>query len=235
MFIAEIVLKPSFHQSHHWLLDFNGQTANLSAKVFDTKKSIQAFTNIEFSIEETDIANRTIFTTIYPTIPLKGQAHGIDGMVIDIDIVTNKTTCEGSLWSPRLQEYLEFNVLFHYCWKAFYGTNTAYDVFLEQIFGYFDWGPSIIRQEEGLKIFGRLSVSDYEALELALLDLNRVDSATIDMRNFEGMGTLLFPVFWEFSQQNPKTIWLVNDSAASYLERAKIDGQYFKKIHLNKL
>lgn len=215
MFMAEMVLYPSFHHSHSWTLSFDGHIVNLSGKVLNREKAIKASTGIKFPIEKDNPASYDVFETQYPNY-LESKV-GIDGIVINIEIVTDKANSNlpSSYFCKR--DYPEYNALLNFCWTTLYGKNAKYNLFLEDIFCYFDWGAPIIRNGNVLKIFGRLSLHDKKSLEITLSELNGQSEPVIDMRNFEFMGGLLLPIFLNFSKKNPRTIWLMNDSAISFL------------------
>jgi hypothetical protein len=51
-----------------------------------------------------------------------------------------------------------------------------------------------------------------------------VDSdAVLDLSNFHGMGTLLYPYFNKFDRTHPKTIWVVGPNSRKQLLDAGID------------
>jgi hypothetical protein len=96
---------------------------------------------------------------------------------------------------------------------------------LEQLHGYLDLGLPL-RDHGGaprrLQIFSRLS-STYERGLAALFAAPAADEpVVVDMRNFEGMGTLLYPLFRRFSRRPAPLAWAVSAIARRQLREAQI-------------
>jgi hypothetical protein len=63
---------------------------------------------------------------------------------------------------------------------------------------------------------------DETALRDLFNSLSPDEPYVIDMTNFEGMGTLLYPAFVEFALRNPRTSWAASTSALSHLQAMRI-------------
>jgi anti-anti-sigma regulatory factor len=69
-----------------------------------------------------------------------------------------------------------------------------------------------------LRIFGSLSSSKEMALRSLLSTLPKDEPLIVDMTNFDGMGTLLYPAFVEFASSRRFLSWAVSPSARRHVE-----------------
>jgi hypothetical protein len=98
-----------------------------------------------------------------------------------------------------------------------------YRLRLEQLHSYFhDWGIPVRRTATGLRIFGMLSSFDEPALSRCFNEVADLPNLEIDMSNFEGTGTLLYPVFKQLFQRSPNSKWRVNAGAQQQMKQAGI-------------
>jgi hypothetical protein len=57
------------------------------------------------------------------------------------------------------------------------------------------------------------------------------EAVVVDMRNFEGMGTLLYPVFRRFSRRAGPIAWVVSPIGREQLQAAKVASkQLFRDL-----
>ena len=214
MFSAQIILQPSFHDNHTWSLTLKNEIVQIRGTT--DKASVE----VEKRLAEYDEPSRRLFAETYaPTAP---SGFGMDGITVTFTVESATSRCHVSIWSPRPDADFPFSSLLKLCWFSLYGHDRTYDKSLELIYGYFDWGVPAFRLGSKLKVFGRLSSLNKQALQKAFEDLNGAAGAIIDMTNFEGMGTLLLPILKGFAQNNPDAKWLANEAASKHLDAAGI-------------
>src|SRR5205085_10583472 len=69
-----------------------------------------------------------------------------------------------------------------------------------------------------LRIFGSLSSSHRKALRSLFSSLPSEEPLVVDMTNFDGMGTLLYPAFVEFATSGRRLAWAASSSARRHAE-----------------
>lgn len=73
-----------------------------------------------------------------------------------------------------------------------------------------------------LQLFGRLSSSQEAALTAFFATVTEDEAVVVDMRNFDGMGTLLYPLFRRFARRPGATAWVVSKMANRQLREAQV-------------
>lgn len=91
---------------------------------------------------------------------------------------------------------------------------------LERLHGYLSPGIPIkffTSKPRTIRIFGSLSSDEKEELESDFDALADNQPLLIDMSNFDGMGTLLYPIFLQFSKRPGRTAWVASAVARKQL------------------
>ena len=215
IFDCTLLLRPSFHENHEWVIDVNDNEGNIRGKCKSASATVtlpqekildflSQIKNLDFSVPEREWV-------------------GLDGITVHYTIHHRESDIETEIWGPNNTDSRSYNYLAYWAWITLYGVNAKYDKYLEQIYGYFSsWGAPLLKTGNKLKIFGRLSTQDQEAIENQFYKIANEKEAVIDMTNFEGMGTLLLPLFKEFALENPKITWRANQVAAKYLNSIEV-------------
>lgn len=212
MFNAHITLEPSFDLEHVWQVIQRGE-------VFLIKGSTgRASASLEKQLSE---AEHVIFSAAYSEDIQTGL--GLDGFFADFDIQLATSTCKVRLWNPDQNTAPSFHGLLAFCWRALYGQNAEYDKCLEMVFGYL-WEKTLPATQKGstLKIFGHVSTSNTTELIKAFAELGKLPNPTVDMTNFLGIGSALFPILIEFAKAHPEMKWVANQRAAKQLDEMGI-------------
>jgi hypothetical protein len=92
---------------------------------------------------------------------------------------------------------------------------------LEHLHGYLDLGLPVkmfAGPPPTIRIYGSLSSSDGPALRVAFIRLPDDGPLLVDMSNFHGMGTLLYPVFKHILHRRGSTAWWAVGHAKDQLE-----------------
>ena len=98
---------------------------------------------------------------------------------------------------------------------------------LEQLHGYLEIGLPyrwIDGDVKCLRLFGGLS-SGHESDLRRLLASAPEGPLVMDMTNFEGMGTLLYPIFIEFASKQPLLAWAASAAARRHLQAMGLAGE----------
>jgi hypothetical protein len=136
MFRAKILLKPSFHPNHLWMVlgdqarvEVVGRCKPFSAVWRLTQKQI---------VE----ANRTVFNLAYE--PPSKMHSGFDGIDVEYKIETPTGSQTTKIWGPTEALCRDHWVLTRWCWYGLYGKNPLYNGYLAQLYSYFsNWEAPI--------------------------------------------------------------------------------------------
>lgn len=105
---------------------------------------------------------------------------------------------------------------------------------LKQLHGYLSLGAPV-RDHGGaprrLEVFGRLGSDASGVLAGLFAGVAEGEAVVVDMRAFEGMGTLLYPLFRRFSRRAGPTAWVVSKIGREQLHAAKVASrQLFREL-----
>ncbi len=148
------------------------------------------------------------------------ESIGLDGMPVDSAYCTVEAAHSFAAWSPSIDSPQgRFAItLYKLAWDSL-SDSTCIER-LEQLHGYLHLGLPYRFLEESprrLRLFGRLSSQDEGGLRELFASVPRDEPIVIDMENFEGMGTLLYPLFVEFANSSDRLAWVGPPSAPTYL------------------
>lgn len=161
-------------------------------------------------------------------------AWGLDGMTITATYQQRDAQNQFLIWSPepRSPEGEFVGVIYRLAWEFLTGDASIRR--LEQLHGYLDLGlPArlINGPVRRLRIFGRLTSSDDHALYQQLNDAAGDDPLLVDMTNFEGMGTLLYPIFARFAARRKNIAWAASPHARKQLAQIGVnDWEVFDTV-----
>lgn len=171
-------------------------------------------------------ALRQVLDACAPALDAPDERRGLDGMTVVYEIADGDAPPRRSTaWSPEPGDPR------HTYLAAVHATATEVlrdeqaQRTLEQLHGYLDLGLPV-RDHGGaprrLQIFGRLGSGEQDALERVFSDIPQAVAVVVDMRNFEGMGTMLHPLFRSFARRPGPTAWAVSRAARQHLEDAGV-------------
>lgn len=213
MFNATIILEPSFHLKHKWRISINNNSGEISGKCRSASASGK-LSELQLQLFLQSLAS-------LPYTPSSEEYDVFDGIAVMYRINREDQEITIQIRSPNMDSSPDFYLLARWAWECLYGLNADYDMYLEQIYGYFGWwGVPLVRNENRLKIFGSLSASSdrYKTIEKQFEELAKEPNASVDMTNFGSMGTLFLPLFKNFAAANPNIRWDANKTAARDLE-----------------
>lgn len=157
-----------------------------------------------------------------------GNDFGIDGISVDVETSKGPSASDFHAWSPDLASPQGrcVDIVFQLAWNYVEENDSAKR--LEEIFGYiYNTIPHRVFHGRPLtlKIFGCLSSAQEEKLVQTLDQFRDAPAVLVDMSNFEGMGTLLHPVFQTFAHGAGRKAWLVNDASREHLIAAGVPAE----------
>jgi hypothetical protein len=219
---AVIELMPSFHGSHVWMVELSDYHGEVSAKYGD-KGSAWRLSERELAALPAEVR----LGRFPDNVPCR---MGLDGITVRFSIATDAARQEKQIWSPTYYDCPEYAALLHWCWSGLYEHSCDnYRAMLEQLHSYFrDWGIPVFRTTCGLKILGGSS-GDEPELTRYFDEVAMMPTPEIDMSNFEGVGTLLYPIFKKFFHRAPGSIWRVNSAAMRQMKEAGIPEASMKE------
>lgn len=147
--------------------------------------------------------------------------HGLDGMSVRCIWRQGSVDSTFETWSPAPESRhgAFIRQIYDLGWEVLGGRVSIER--LEQLHVYLHLGLPV-RMIEGpmkcLRIFGSLSSSEEMALRSMLSTLPKDEPLIVDMTNFDGMGTLLYPAFVEFASSRRFLSWAVSPSARRHVE-----------------
>lgn len=214
--ITVIELYPSFHEMHSWSVELSDDHCEVAGKCLDTM-STWRLSKQELAALPAEVRSGWFPDSDYDRI-------GFDGITVSFSITTDVINRQKEIWCPEQSVCPEYASLLRWCWDGLYEHSPKeYRVRLEQLYSYFsDWGASIRRTSRGLRIFGGLSTLDEQELRRYFDEVAELSMPEIDMSNFEGTGTLLYPIFKQFAERSPNSKWRVNASAQFHMKQAGI-------------
>lgn len=153
---------------------------------------------------------------------------GMDGMSVTVCHSTVNAVHELSSWSPSEETPQGRLVLLLYrlAWEVLVEPISIRR--LENVHGYLRlglptrWVEGDVRQ---LRIFGGLSTQWTNELRTLFSTISRNEPLIIDMSNFDGMGTLLYPIFADFAGSHHRLAWVASAYPEQQLAEAGIDGE----------
>lgn len=157
-----------------------------------------------------------------PTIKVE-EVLACDGMTVRASYECGDIEAVFDFWcpNPTSQAGQFVNLIYDLAWRVL--TERPSIERLEQLHGYlrFDLPARLVAGEiTKLRLFGSLSVGGDAEMELTGL-LDSIPDSTplvVDMTNFEGMATLLFPIFVKFAARQPIMAWAVTGRARQQIE-----------------
>lgn len=188
MIRGTVTLTPSFHGAHQWEL---APRAGRGATVHVLHRCI-APCEVQLT--------RAVWRAVAPsTSALRGadtaSRQGLDGIRCGLSLEVDGEPLEASVWGMCESLHGALFQLVDRLWEALYAHGPAsYRPYLEHVAGYFRAGlPVQSIAPDTLRLYGILTSAQREPMRRVLEALP--PGSTVDMSNFEGMGSLLHPLF----------------------------------------
>lgn len=169
------------------------------------------------SVELTESDFKYFFNTLDTISLMKMKSDssiGLDG--IDVNNTCYKDSIKNTFyfWSPNKgsKEHKIVEAVVGLSRQKF--TAMIYQEYFESLEQYFDFGlpcKKINDSPHEVRIYGILSLNEEKELNKFINELPANRPILIDMTNFEGMGTMYYPLFKSLIDRNPKIVWVTRN------------------------
>ncbi|MBV1914507.1 MAG: hypothetical protein KUG72_03925 [Pseudomonadales bacterium] len=213
-----IDLQPSFHLGMKIHISSSGYVA------IDYK----AYHNKDKPIYSEEIGRQRATTILNKAAELlhmpsdADETIGLDGIEIHIKLNDASLKISKTIWSPgplhHQNEFVIIKLVYDVLWQL--NVPIFLQEQIEQLSCYFELGLPIKIIEENpyvIRFFGRMSASDQQDLNLLLKKIRDDVNLIIDMSNFDGMGTILYPEFKQLLSRGLPIKWIANDRVKEQL------------------
>lgn len=213
---ATIELQPSFSMPHLWTVELSSTHGTVKGEC-DGVRGAWKLSSVDL-----EAVPREVRLCLFPDKDYHNS--GLDGIDVHFSITAGSVVLDKTIWCPERRLCPEYASLLRWCWCGLYEHSPLhYREHLEHLYSYFsDWGIPILRTANGLRIFGSLTLSHKAALKRCFDSVTGLPAPVIDMTNFGGTGTLLYPLFKRFFKRSPSSKWLVSYGAYQQMKEAGI-------------
>ncbi len=173
-------------------------------------------------------ADLTLFFSKLDSIPVlkmrtKEQQLGTDGITVYNAISRDSVQNKFRFWSPRKhsspQEHKLVEAVLGLARRKF--TTQQEQEYFESLEQYFDFGlpcKIVSTNPFEVRMYGSLSSDEEKDLTHFVQQLPSNQPILIDMRNFEGMGTMFYPLFRRLLARNPRIVWVASKQSLAQLQ-----------------
>jgi hypothetical protein len=181
----------------------------------------------EVAVVQPEIASRfwDAVDALKPHTIQTSRAIGVDGMAVHVTYQDGEAESCFETWSPDSASSggRFVHLIYDLAWEVLKERVSIER--LEQLFGYLrpDLPARLIPGDvQSLRLFG--SLASYHQQELVRLfdRLPGEDPLVIDMTNFDGMGTLLYPTFVRFAAARRLLAWACSQNARRHVESMRV-------------
>jgi hypothetical protein len=177
-------------------------------------------------------ADLTFFFTKLKGVPVLTLGNtdyppGTDGITVYNTISQDSIEHKFKFWSPRKtrapQEHKLVEAVLGLSRRKF--TTQKEQEYFESLEQYFDFGlPCKITSLNPfeLRMYGGLSSNEEIELTKFIHQLPSDRPILIDMTNFEGMGTMFYPLFRSLLARNPRIVWVVSKRSRKQLQEIEV-------------
>jgi hypothetical protein len=218
----QVKFEPSFIPFSTLIIEEKGNAAEitLSKEAFPWPGQIQARWSKKIKLPSAQVQELKEGISKFQNAIRHKSEMGLDGISLVMNINGDTIHC----WSPSRKTQASYYYILDPLFKLLYDSypqdeQVRYIELLEQYFEY----PLPIKQVSKnpivFKIYGSLSVDEEstKALNQFIDSLPPDQPITIDMTNFQGMGTLYYPNFRNLIRKNTLITWLANQEAEEQL------------------
>lgn len=152
-----------------------------------------------------------------PVLKMKSPEYpgGTDGITVYNNITLDTSRNEFKFWSPRRnrnpQEHKLVEAILGLSRRKF--ATLKQQEYFESLEQYFDFGlpcKIISNRPFEVRIYGCLSANEEQELNTFVHGLPIDKPILIDMTNFNGMGTMFYPLFKGLLKRNPDIVWVTS-------------------------
>jgi hypothetical protein len=172
-------------------------------------------------------ADLTFFFSKLDSIPVlkmrTKEQLGMDGITVYNTISRDSAQNKFQFWSPRKdnapQEHKLVEAVLGLARRKF--TTQQEQEYFESLEQYFDFGlPCKVTSTNPFEVrmYGSLSSNEERELTRFVQQLPSDRPILIDMTNFEGMGTMFYPLFRRLMTRNPCIVWVASKRSLEQLQ-----------------
>lgn len=172
-------------------------------------------------------ADLTLFFSKLDSIPVlkmrTKEQLGTDGITVYNTISRDSVQNKFQFWSPRKdsapQEHKLVEAVLGLARRKF--TTQQEQEYFESLEQYFDFGlPCKVTSTNPFEVrmYGGLSSDEEQELTRFVQQLPSDRPVLIDMTNFEGMGTMFYPLFRRLLARNPRIVWVASKRSLAQLQ-----------------
>jgi hypothetical protein len=231
-YTLELRFTPSFHRPSVWLATCRGGREELLVEV----SGFRGGPGFSMITEILGAASGRIYGVAEKVIPNAinwPRRRGLDGAGTTGSYESPKRgALEFSFWSPREGDEPHELVAVLFDAVSSNHSDDKWNDYFEQLRSYFDCGVPV-RILDGsphvLRISCRLSLGMEDELRNIFARAAALPELIIDMRNFEGMGTMLVPEFAPLIARKAPAKWLASEEALAYLRMMRVPEEIIEK------
>lgn len=202
-----------------------GKSAHIWLSVFQYRDTV---TTLSFASSATLLPDDlTFFFAKLDSVPVlkmvTREQLGTDGITVYNTISQDSAQNKFKFWSPRKdsapQEHKLVEAVLGLCQRKF--TAPKQQEYFESLEQYFDFGlPCKITSTAPFEVrmYGSLSSSEEQELTTFIQHLPSDRPVFIDMTNFEGMGTMYYPLFRNLLARNNQIVWVASKWSRKQLQ-----------------
>lgn len=216
---------PSFMHSCTFVIKTNDGAGRLKMTVFNDRDSLRpALFADSAALNKDDL--RFFFTALDSVQLFKmatKESYGLDGITVYNVVSQDSLHNKFKFWSPRKkgapQEHKLVEAVIGLFRRKF--TSLKQQKYFELLEQYFDFGlPCRVTSTEPfeVRIYGGLSSNEEAALNKFVHDLPTDKPMLIDMTNFNGMGTMFYPLFRSLLKRNPNIVWVASPETNGFAQ-----------------
>jgi hypothetical protein len=206
-----------------------GKSAHLWLSVFQYRDTV---TTLSFANSATlSPADLTFFFAKLDGVPVlkmgTKEQVGTDGITVYNTVSQDSLSNKFKFWSPRKdsspQEHKLVEAVLGLCQRKF--TAPKQQAYFESLEQYFDFGlPCKVTSTTPfeVRIYGSLSSDEEQDLNRFVRALPTAKPILIDVTNFEGMGTMFFPLFQRLLAQNTRVVWVASEWSSKQLREMRV-------------
>lgn len=178
---------------------------------------------------------RAVLTACVGGLAEVDDRRGCDGVTLAYEVeVGGAEALRVVAWSPEPGQVRHRHVAALHAAASELVVDEQAQQTLKQLHGYLSLG-SPVRDHGGtprrLEIFGQLGSDSSGVLAGLFACVGEAEAVVVDMRDFEGMGTLLYPLFRRFSRRSGPIAWVVSAIGRQQLHAAKVASkQLFRDL-----
>jgi len=227
-YVLSVDFIPSFIAPSKVVICSKQDTITIEFTIYkDTNKKELSFTTLA-TLATNDVQPIAAFSKTYlfsknswrdklrmDTIVLNGNTMivntvGTDGITVNGTVTQDNIVKEFSFWSPRKESENQklMELIFSLLYQSFPEERATN--YFEQLEGYFSFGLGLKKTSDDplkYKLYGSISSHEEKEITNFINDLPFDKPVFIDLSNFNGMGTMYYPLFKSLIEKNSSIFW----------------------------